>query len=409
MSTSLKSNSVWLIIFLGMFFIFPIEINSAKEPLIRVLLGYENKARFRGDGDKSIFINGIFSKEKRIKSINLILSQNKAKYSINDKNNLWFELPENFNLIIRNNDKRGIWFKDRRYAGELRVSLNDQKLQIINNLKLEKYLKSVVGSEMPKGFPLAALQAQAIAARTYALKFLGKNELFDIHSTQASQVYLGLESETAKINRAVRSTSSLALFYEDKLIDAVFHSSSGGRTENSGNVWKYQFPYLISVVDYDQNSTKYRWLKKFNSAELSKIFSDLGGLSSIQIIKRSNSGRVLNIRLVGPNGNKIISGKNLRKRLQLLSTKFELDLKFQKDNKINYYNDKSNLVNNTFKDLAPYPVPVIPKVYFLFVKGFGAGHGVGMSQWGARAMAEKGASFRKILKHYYTGVQIKTY
>ena len=412
MSTSLKSNSGWAIIFVAIFFISPLKAATAKEPVIRVLIGHENKARFRADGLKSIFVRGISSNQKRIKSLDIIYSDSKVKYSINNNLNSWFELPKNFNLIIKNNDQRGIWFKNRRYSGELRVSLNDQNLQIINYLKLEKYLKSVVGSEMPKGFPLAALQAQAIAARTYALKFLGKNELFDIHSTQASQVYLGLESETAKINRAVRSTSSLALFYEDKLIDAVFHSSSGGRTENSGNVWKYQFPYLISVVDYDQNSTKYRWLKKFNSVELSKIFSDLGGLSSIQIIERSNSGRVLNIRLVGPVGNKIITGENLRKRLQLLSTKFELDLKFQKDNKlnkINYYNDKNNLVNNKFNDLAPYPVPVIPKVYFLFVKGFGAGHGVGMSQWGAKAMAEKGASFRKILKHYYTGVQIKTY
>ena len=412
MSASLKSKSGWAIIFVAIFFISPLKAATAKEPVIRVLIGHENKARFRADGLKSIFVRGISSNQKRIKSLDIIYSDSKVKYSINNNLNSWFELPKNFNLIIKNNDQRGIWFKNRRYSGELRVSLNDQNLQIINYLKLEKYLKSVVGSEMPKGFPLAALQAQAIAARTYALKFLGKNELFDIHSTQASQVYLGLESETAKINRAVRSTSSLALFYEDKLIDAVFHSSSGGRTENSGNVWKYQFPYLISVVDYDQNSTKYRWLKKFNSAELRKIFSDLGGLSSIQIIERSNSGRVLNIRLVGPVGNKIITGENLRKRLQLLSTKFELDLKFQKDNKlnkINYYNDKNNLVNNKFNDLAPYPVPVIPKVYFLFVKGFGAGHGVGMSQWGAKAMAEKGASFRKILKHYYTGVQIKTY
>ena len=73
----------------------------------------------------------------------------------------------------------------------------------------------MVGSEMPKEFPLAALQAQAIAARTYALKLLGKNELFDIHSTQASQVYLGLEAETEKTNRAVKSTNSLAIFHEN--------------------------------------------------------------------------------------------------------------------------------------------------------------------------------------------------
>ncbi len=402
-------------IFVAIFFISPLKATAAKEPVMRVLLANGEKARFRADGNKFIFVKGISSNERRIQSINLIYSNSKAKYSINNKTNLWLELPKDFNLIIKNNDKRGIWFKDRRYAGELRVSLIDQKLQIINYLKLEKYLQSVVGSEMPKEFPLAALQAQAIAARTYALKLLGKNELFDIHSTQASQVYLGLEAETIKINRAVKSTSSLALFHENKLIEAVFHSSSGGRTENSGKVWKYQLPYLISVVDYDQNSTKYRWSKKFTSSELDRIFSDLGGLNSIQIIKKSNSDRVLKVRIHGPNGNKNISGKILRKNLKLLSNKFEVELKINemgqnnKLKKMNYDKNNFNVFNKIDSDLAPNPLPEIPIDYFLLVKGYGAGHGVGMSQWGARAMAERGASFRKILKHYYTGVQIKTY
>ena len=408
MSASPKRKSGWAIIFIAIFFISPLKVIAAKEPVIRVLIGEENKARFRADGSKSIFVQGISSKQRPIKSINIIYGDGTATYSINNNLNSWFELPENFNLIIKNNDDRGIWYKNRRYAGELRVLLNDQKLQIINYLKLEKYLKSVVGSEMPKEFPLAALQAQAIAARTYALKLLGKNEFFDIHSTQASQVYLGLEAETAKINRAVRSTSSLALFYENKLIEAVFHSSSGGRTENSGQVWKYQLPYLISVIDYDQNSTKYRWLKKITSIELDKIFHELGGLNSIQIIKKSNSGRVLNVRLNGPSGTKYISGKRLRSDLNLLSNKFEVELKF---NKINDFNEKNNLHldNKIDAGIAPYPLPKVPRGYFLLVKGYGAGHGVGMSQWGAKAMAERGLSFRKILKHYYTGVQIKKY
>ena len=381
---------------------------------MRVLIGNERKARFRADGFKSIFVKGISSNQRRIKSIDLIYRNSKVKYSIDNNLNSWFELPKNFNLIIKNNDKRGIWYGNRRFAGELRVSLNDNKLQIINYLKLEKYLKSVVGSEMPKEFPLAALQSQAIAARTYALKLLGKNKLFDIHSTQASQVYLGLEAETAKTNRAVRSTNSLALFYKNKLIDAVFHSSSGGRTENSGQVWKYQLPYLISVVDYDHNSTKYRWSRNFTSAELDHIFSDLGGLNSIQIIKKSYSDRVIEIRLNGPNGTQKISGKNLRKKLKLLSTKFEVYLKFNKDNlfqNMKYYDDISNFKfdKKTFKDLSPKPLPLIPKDYFLEVKGYGAGHGVGMSQWGAKAMAESGSSFREILRHYYTGIKIKSY
>ena len=372
---------------------------------MRVLIGNENKSRFRADGEKYIFVKGISSNQTRIRSLNLIYSDSKAKYSINDKKDSWLDLPQNFNLIIKNNDKRGIWYKDRRYNGELRVLLNDDKLQIINHVKLEKYLKSVVGSEMPKEFPLAALQAQAIAARTYALKVLGKKEFFDVHSSQESQVYLGLEAETAKINRAVRSTSSLALFYENKLIEAVFHSSSGGRTENSGQVWKYQLPYLRSVVDYDQNSTKYRWSKEISSSELDQIFSDLGGLNSIQIIKKSNTNRVLKVRLYGPNGTRIISGKTLRRKLKLLSNKFNLDFKFNEINLDNKFNSDDKVV----EDFSLKPLPPIPKDYFLLVKGYGSGHGVGMSQWGAKAMAERGESFRRILRHYYKGVKIKTY
>ncbi len=392
LSASPKRKSGWVLIFITIFFISPLQAIAAKEPIMRILIGKENKARFRADSQERFLVQGISSEHKRIKSINLFYENNKIKYAINNTNK-WFQLPNDFNLVFRSSDKRGIWFKNRRYAGELRVSLNDNKLNIINYLKLEKYLESVVGSEMPKEFPLAALQAQAIAARTYALKLLDNNKSFDLHSTQSSQVYLGLESETAKTSRAVRSTKSLVLFYQNKLINAVFHSSSGGRTENSGQVWKYQLPYLKSVIDYDQNSTNYRWMNTFNSSELYKVFPDLGGINSIQIIEKSNTNRVLKVRLHGNNGNKIISGKDLREKLQLLSTKFEVDLKF-----------------NQIVDESPHQtLPLIPKNYVLLVKGYGAGHGVGMSQWGAKALADRGSSFREILKHYYTGVQIKTY
>tara|TARA_Y100001968_G_scaffold170830_1_gene156244 strand:+ start:36 stop:1253 length:1218 start_codon:yes stop_codon:yes gene_type:complete len=405
LSASFKRKSKWTIIFIAIFFFTPLEAIATKEPIMRVLIDKGNKARFRVDSEQKIFVQGISSNHRRVKSLNLVYKNNKVKYSTNNNQNTWFELPNNFNLIIKNEDKRGIWFKNRRYAGELRVSLNDQKLQIINYLRLEKYLKSVVGSEMPKEFPLAALQAQAIAARTYALKLLGKNKLYDLHSTEASQVYLGLEAETAKTSKAVRSTNSLALFYKNKLINAVFHSSSGGRTENSGQVWKYQLPYLKSVVDYDQNSNKYRWTNKFTSSELDQIFPDLGGLNSIQIIKKSDTGRVLEIKLLGRNGIKNISGKSFRKKLELLSTKFDLGLKFDQiniDNTLNY----DNKIAEYF---ALKPLPQIPTDYFLLVTGYGAGHGVGMSQWGAKSMAQRGASYHKILKHYYTGVKIKNY
>ena len=140
----------------------------------------------------------------------------------------------------------------------------------------------------------------------------------------------------------------------------------------------------------------------------------MGGLSSIQIIKKTNSDRVLKVRLNGPKGNKNVSGKTLRENLNLLSNKFDVNLKFNQVNqpiKTNYYNNKNkfNLDKRVYSDLIPYPLPEIPIDYYLLVNGYGAGHGVGMSQWGAKAMAERGSNFHKILKHYYTGVQIKTY
>ena len=134
---------------------------------------------------------------------------------------------------------------------------------------------------------------------------------------------------------------------------------------------------------------------------MENIFPSLGGVNSIHIIDRSNTDRVLKIILYGTNRNKIISGKNLRKKLKLLSTKFEFDLKFSPFNS-NKVDNKLNYENKLVNDLAPQPLPLIPEEYFLFVRGFGAGHGVGMSQWGAKKMAERGSSFSKILKHYYT-------
>ena len=417
MSTSPRGRSCWAIAIFILFFITPLKASASKEPVVRVLIANEYKAKFRADGSKYLFVKGLPSHQRRINSLKIVSYSGGVKYSINNEENELYKLPGKFNLIIRNNDKRGIWFRNRRYAGELRVSLNNDKIQIINHLKLEKYLKSVVGSEMPKEFPLAALQAQSIAARTYALKLLGKGKIFDLQSTQDSQVYLGLEAETKKTNRAVISTNSLALFYDNKLINAVFHSSSGGMTEDSGQVWRYQLPYLKSVLDYDLNGEKYRWKTEVSSKQLKLIFPELGGLNSIYIIKKSNSNRVLKVMLYGPYGRKIISGKDFRSKLKLLSTKFEVDLKFNQSNKqnqlnnINYLNNKSKLIvdNGVNEDFPLQPLPMIPKDHFLLLKGFGAGHGVGMSQWGAREMAERGASFRKILKHYYTGVTIKSY
>ena len=107
MSASPKRKSGWAIIFIAIFFISPLKAIAAKEPTMRVLISKDNKARFRADGVKNIFVEGISSNHRRIKSLNLVYKNNKVKYSIDNNLNTWFDLPNNFSLIIRNNDKRG--------------------------------------------------------------------------------------------------------------------------------------------------------------------------------------------------------------------------------------------------------------------------------------------------------------
>ena len=157
-----------------------------------------------------------------------------------------------------------------------------------------------------------------IRDRTYALKQKG-NIFFDIDSTQKNQVYNGLESRTFKTIRAVKSTRSLVLTYKNKLINSLFHSSSGGMTENSQDVWKNKYSYLSSVKDFDQKNPKLRWQKQFSDNELKNLFPKIGGLQNIEILDITRTGRVKNVKLIGAYGSDQMSGVDLRKRLGLNS------------------------------------------------------------------------------------------
>jgi len=328
---------------------------------------------------------------------------------------------------------------------------------VVNHLGVEKYLASVVGSEMPKSWPMAALRAQAVAARTYALQQVGKKDFYDVNSTEKSQVYLGIESETQSTRKAVDTTRSLVLTFKGRLINSVFHSSSGGKTEGSGAVWKKQLPYLVSVPDYDQHSPSFKWKRQFDPDQLKAIFHETGGVDRFEIISTSTTGRILTARIDGPRGDIGLTGKELRFRLGLKSTlaRFEMVpyqptlnnrvatisplLSSQRESLPHPTHSPSNFRRYWFfKDPGPDlshdlltsppplfpplsplpslfalgvspPLPPISKKLILLVEGSGSGHGVGMSQWGANGLAQKGADFRRILTYYYKGVEIRRF
>ena len=380
-----KNYSQCCLIIILFFCVFQSEsVFARKEPIIRVLISKNNSIRIRSDKSIPLTIEGKNFSNKKIKGLTLKNEKNRKILYFDKNKQKIYDLKSNQQFQVKSSDGRGIWVGKKRFAGKLNLFVLDSEILVVNVLGIEKYLSSVVGSEMPTKWPMEALKAQAISSRTYALKQKGNN-LFDIDSTQRNQVYNGLESRTYKTIKAVRSTRSLVLTYENKLINALFHSSSGGMTENSQDVWKNKYPYLSSVKDFDNNNPKFRWQKKITSNELINLFPKIGGLKNIEILDITSTGRVKNVKLIGDYGSHQMSGVDLRKKLGLNS------------NFVRFKFFEEELNNNSTQNKG------------LIVFGQGSGHGVGMSQWGARYMASKGHKAERILKHFYKGVRIKPF
>ena len=263
-------------------------------------------------------------------------------------------------------------------------------------MPLNEYLIGVVGGEMPASFPLEALKAQAVAARTYAVRRMacyggegcGKGGADICTDSACCQAYTAppeLEEgfgENArrymdKLAEAVYSTDGQVILYNGAPIEALYHSSAGGRTEDAQNVFSSALPYLVSVSSPGEEGGRYHGEKEYTPKEFAaavnekwpKAKLERKKLSSqVEILSRYQSGQVEKLRL-----NKVtVSGKELRKLLGLNSANFTIDI------------SDSVLIRTT-----------------------GYGHGVGMSQYGARAMALEGADHKDILTHYYTGVKVE--
>ena len=386
-----KALKIFIIFFLIYPFFSDKNLLSFSEPIIKVLIAKDEKLRVRADSSIPLNINEPSLPKTKIKGLTLERLNNKFILSLDSNKDKYYEISNNKSLIIRSSDRRGIWINSKRYSGKINIVFRNNKILVINVLGVEKYLNSVVGSEMPHKWHIEALKAQAIASRTYALKKTNIG-LYDIDSTQTNQVYNGLESSTFKTRKAVRETRSLVITYKNKLINALFHSSSGGMTENSEAVWSDPYPYLVTVKDFDQKNPKIRWNKEVSKSELKEIFPIIGGIQQIEVLNITETGRVKNLKITGTFGDKVITGKEFRSKLGLKSTLFRPTISED-------FYDKKDLNNQSNIQFHP----------FLIISGMGAGHGVGMSQWGARYMADKGYKANQILKYFYKGVNIKPF
>ena len=248
------------------------------------------------------------------------------------------------------------------------------------SLELEDYVTGVVSAEMPALFSSEALKAQAVIARTYALKANSMGQvLSDNESTQSykdngelASLWGGnYSSYYSKIKDAVNSTKGVYLTYNGNYIEAVYHSTSNGRTEDSSNVWGNYYPYLVSVDSvYDNTNPSFSISKSFSYSDLSsKLVIGVNSSSEFNILGYTSGGRVSSISI---DGNQF-SGVSFRSMLGLRSADFDI-----------VKNDDGVVITTR-----------------------GYGHGVGMSQYGANGMAKAGYSFSDILLHYYPGVSIE--
>jgi SpoIID/LytB domain protein len=212
------------------------------------------------------------------------------------------------------------------YRGELEISVVKQKLQVINAVGLEAYLLGVVAREMPKEWPLEALKAQAVAARSYALARRVKGKPFDLYADWRSQVYGGIPAEASRSSEAVQATARQVLTYDGKVATTFFFSSSGGRTATGAEVFGLDLPYLVSVDDHwDDRSPHHVWPPRVLTGVAIKKAYQLGSLPVDIVVELTDSKRPGRVVLVTATGAEVeTNGVDARERLALLSPNFRL-------------------------------------------------------------------------------------
>jgi len=271
----------------------------------------------------------------------------------------------------------------RRVHGSVELSRDSGGLRVVNELALEDYVAGTLLGEVSEGFGDVVLRAQAIAIRTYALhrRAHPRSPDFDVEANTAAQVYLGVDGETPAALDAARATRGQILTFAGEPILAVFHSAAGGRTATAAEVWGRDVPYLVSVgVPGEEDSPDTYWRTPVSAEELASALAaagrDVGRVRDVRVARRTPSGRSAELRVQGSDGDVEVSGETLRRVLgptRLRSTLFE--------------------VRRTADG-------------FVFV-GSGNGHGVGMSQWGARALSRSGANPQQILARFYPGARVE--
>lgn len=308
----------------------------------------------------------------------------------------------------------------KQYRGNVVFRPHDGKIIVINEIMTDDYLLGVVAGEMPASWPKEALKAQAVAARCFALKNLGKHADygFDLCSTTNCQVYGGIESETPSTNQAVLETAGIVALYNRKIVNTLFSSSNGGYVEASENVWGGKEAYFQTFKDEFEKTDEIGgavWTYEISPQELKEELAgngvDIGDILNMEVVETSQSGRVLEVKITGTTGTKSYTKSYARTFLGLRSQLYTITAPTGSAVHCLGANGQTTLTGNyyvlTAEGLDSRTAATGNPNYI--ISGRGYGHGVGMSQWGARYMSEQGYTYEDIIKYYFKGVELKSY
>ena len=288
-------------------------------------------------------------------------------------------------IVFAVRNKSPVTVNKRRYRGDITLVRQDNNLLlVVNTLDMESYLKGVLYHEISPKWPIEAIKAQAVAARTYAMyqREVMKAKDYDVMADTSSQVYGGFTSENHKTNRAVNFTYGEVLTFGGRVFPAYFHATCGGMTENAAELWKTDIEPLRGqkTCSFCQGSPHYFWQVSFDLKTIQKklgaVYRGKEDLDNISVQERTVSGRVRTLMLKDASGVLFpLSAKDFRQLMGpdvIRSTNFSILLDGQKA---------------TFQ-------------------GKGWGHGVGLCQWGALGMSQKGYGYKEILEFYYPGSKL---
>ncbi|MAO82415.1 MAG: hypothetical protein CMH50_00815 [Myxococcales bacterium] len=268
-------------------------------------------------------------------------------------------------------------FGDVRWRGEARLNRRGKTLQLVAVLDMESYVAGVVNAEVLPGWPPASLKAMAVAARTYThwRRASRRQADWDVTADVSSQVYRGGDARRPVL-RAVSATRGQILLFGGKPAATYYHACAAGRTVPAQEVWGRDYPYLQSVISPDLACNRVNWDSRLSTDDAGQRLG-LGKLVQAKIISFQPSGRVKQIRFWGRSGKKDFNVQDVRKKLGW-------DVVRSSDFRVSVADGK-----------------------ILVLRGHGSGHGVGMSQWGARGLALKGKNYTEILQHFYPGTTFR--